>query len=138
MGLQADHVLDLLRHPVGIGTGKVDLVDHREHIQIVVQGQIHVGQGLGLDPLGRVHHQDGSVAGRQAPGHLVVKVHVSGSVNKVENIFFSVFCFIYRPHGLGLDGDAPLSLKFHVVKHLGLHLPAGQQPCHFDDPVRQR
>ena len=32
----------------------------------MVQGQVYVGQGLGLDSLGGVHHQYGAVAGSQA------------------------------------------------------------------------
>jgi hypothetical protein len=34
--------------------GQVDLVDDRNDLQVVLQRQIKVGQGLGLDPLGRV------------------------------------------------------------------------------------
>ena len=73
---QADDRVDLLQHPLGIAGGQVGLVEHREDFQVVLQGQVGVGQGLGLHPLGGVHHQDGPLAGGQAAAHLVGEVHV--------------------------------------------------------------
>ena len=42
MGLKSDHVLDLLSHTVRISARKVDLIDDRNNIKIVVKGKIHV------------------------------------------------------------------------------------------------
>ena len=67
-GVEADHVLDLLPHPLGLGGGQVDLVEHRHDLVVVVDGLIDIGQGLGLDALAGVHHQDRALAGRQARG----------------------------------------------------------------------
>ena len=39
--------------------------------------KIGVGQRLGLDALGGVHHQNGPFAGRQGTGDLVVEVHMA-------------------------------------------------------------
>ena len=36
---------------------------------------------------------------------------------------------------LRLDCDAALPLKFHIVKHLRLHLPAGQKPRLFNNAL---
>ena len=135
--LDADDVLDLPGHPVRVRAGQVDLVDHGKDLQVVVQGQVYIGQGLGLDALGGVHHQDCSVAGSQGTGHLVVEVHVSRSVDEVEDILLSVLCLINGTDGLGLDGNASLPLQIHVVQDLGLHLPLGQKSRHLDDTVRQ-
>ena len=49
-----------------------------------VAGQVEVRQGLRLDALGRVHQQDGSLAGGQAPGDLVGEVHVPRRVDQVQ------------------------------------------------------
>ena len=65
-GVQTDDILDFRCHPLRLRAGEVDFIDNRKHIQVMVQGQVHVGQGLGLDSLGGVHHQYGSVAGSQA------------------------------------------------------------------------
>ena len=103
----------------------------------MIQGQIHIGQGLGLNPLGRVHHQYSPVAGGQRTADLIIEIHMPRGVNQVEDILHAVPGFIDGAHSLGLDGDASLPLQFHVVQHLGLHLPAGQKTGALNDPVRQ-
>ena len=60
---QADDRVDLLQHPDRIRTGQVRLVQDREDLQAVLQGQVGVGQGLGLHALGGVHHQNCALAG---------------------------------------------------------------------------
>ena len=137
LGVNTDHVLDLLLDPLRLRAGQIDLIDHGHDIQVMIQRQVDICQGLGLHSLGRVHHQDRPVAGCQAPGNLVVKIHMPRRIDQIENVFFSVSCLVDRAHRLGLDGDAPLPLQIHVVQHLGLHLPAGQKPGLLDDPVRQ-
>ncbi len=59
--------LDLLHHPLDVGGGEVDLVDDRQDLQSVLDGEVHVGQGLGLDPLAGVDQQQGALAGDQRP-----------------------------------------------------------------------
>ena len=49
--IDADRRLDLLRHTFGFGGRKVDLVDHRHDLQVVVEGQVDIGDRLGLHPL---------------------------------------------------------------------------------------
>ena len=136
-GLDADDVLDLLGHLVGIGAGKVDLVDDRDDLQVMVHGQVDIAQGLGLHALGGVHHQDSAVAGGQGTGNFIIKVDVAGGIDQVENILLPVVGPIDGADGLGLDGDAPLPLQVHIVQDLLLHLPLGQKAGHLDDPVRQ-
>jgi hypothetical protein len=40
-----------------IGAGQIDLVQYRKNFQILVNSHIDIGQGLGLDPLGRINNQ---------------------------------------------------------------------------------
>ena len=103
----------------------------------MIQGQVYIGQGLGLDALRRVHHQYGAVAGCQGAADLIVEVHMAGGVYQVQDILLPVTGLVHGADGLGLDGDAPLPLQIHIVQHLGLHLPAGQQACVLDDAVGQ-
>jgi hypothetical protein len=56
-GVDADDVLDLLPHPLGLGRRQVDLVQNRNDFVIVINGLIDIRQGLGLDALRRVHDQ---------------------------------------------------------------------------------
>ena len=46
---------------------------------------------------------------------------MSRSVNKVEGIFLARLLIVHL-NGMTLDSDTALTLKFHVVKHLILHL----------------
>ena len=39
---------------VGVGRGQVDLVEDRDEREVLAHREVHVGQRLGLDPLGRV------------------------------------------------------------------------------------
>ena len=131
----ADDVLDLLRDPVGVGGGEVDLVDDRDDLEVVVDREIGVGQRLGLNPLGGVDHQHRPFAGGQRPGNLVVEVDVAGGVDQVELVDFAVFGGILQVDGPGLDGDAPFPLDVHIVEQLVLHVPFGDGAGGFQNPV---
>jgi hypothetical protein len=58
-----------LRHfqlpPLRLRPRQVDLVDHRDDLQVRIQREEEVGERLRLDALGGVHHQDGALARRQ-------------------------------------------------------------------------
>jgi hypothetical protein len=56
-GIDADHFLDLGLDLFGLGGGKVDLVDHRHDLVVVLDRLIDVGQRLRFHALRRVHHQ---------------------------------------------------------------------------------
>ena len=61
----ADNLLDLVLDALRVGSREVDLVHHRKDFQIVVQGEIGIGECLCLDSLGRVDDQHCALAGRQ-------------------------------------------------------------------------
>ena len=75
---------ELLRPLLGLRGGQVDLVEDRDDDQARVARQVVVGEGLRLEPLGRVDQQHGALAGRERPRHLVGEVHVAGRVDQVE------------------------------------------------------
>ena len=103
----------------------------------MLHGQVGVGQGLGLHPLGGVHHQHRPLAGRQGTAHLVVEVHVARGVDEVEAVGLPVGGLVVHPDGPGLDGDAPLPLQVHIVQQLGGHLPLLHRAADFNHPVGQ-
>ena len=127
-------MLGLLR----VGGRQVDLIEHRQNLQVVLHGEIGVGQSLGLHALGGVHHQHGALAGRQGPGHLIVEVHMARGVDEVQLVDLSVLGLVVQPDGPGLDGNAPFLFQVHVVQHLALHLPLADSLALFQQPVRQR
>ena len=73
MGVEADNVLDLLFDAVRLGGGKVDLVEDRHDLVIVVECLVNIGKRLRLDALARIDNKDRSLARSKAPAHLIAK-----------------------------------------------------------------
>jgi hypothetical protein len=136
-GVQAHHLLDLLRHPLRIGGGQVDLVHHRDDLEARVDRQVGVRQGLRLDPLGRVDHQHGAFAGLQGARDLVGEVDVARRVDQVEHVLLAVGRRVAHARGLGLDRDAALALQVHLVEELIALLAPGERPGGVQQPVGQ-
>ena len=87
---QADDALDLLAHHFGLGAGQVDLVDDRDDLEVVLDGQVDVGQRLRLDALGGVDDQQRALAGGQRARDFVGEVDVAGRVDQVELVLLAV------------------------------------------------
>ncbi len=122
LGGRPHHLLDLLRHRVGLGGHEVDLVDNRDDLQVVFHRQIQVRQRLRLDALRGVHDQDRALARLQRPADLVREVHVAGRVDQVQLIFMPVRGDITHTHRRGLDRHTLLTLQIHRIQHLGDHV----------------
>src|SRR5262249_62390320 len=92
--IETDDLLDLLPHPLRVRAWEIDLVDHRQEFQSMIQSEISIGERLGLDPLGRVDHQNGSFTGGEATRYLIGKIHVSGRIDQIEGIDLSIASLI--------------------------------------------
>ena len=136
-GFAADDVGDLGGVAVRVGGGQVDLVEHRDDVQIAVQRQIEVGQRLRLDALSGVHQQHRTLARLQRPRHLVGEVDVAGGVDQMQHVVGAVD-LPRQPDVLRLDGDAALTLDVHPVQVLGAHIPIGDHTGQLQHPVGQR
>ena len=123
--LDADDVLYLLLHPLRIGGGKVDLIQHGQDLEIVLGGKIGICEGLSLNALSRVHDEDGALAGGERSADLVAEVHVTRGVDKIKNVVLPVRRLIVEADGAGLYRYPVLALKVHIVKELIGHLPLG-------------
>ena len=53
---------------VGVGGREVDLVERGDDLEVVLEGEVAVGERLGLDALGGVDEQDHALAGGQRRG----------------------------------------------------------------------
>ena len=71
--LAADQVHDLVGHFLRHGVRQVDLVEHRNDFQVVPDGQVQVGNGLGLNALRGIHDQQRAFAGGNGAGHFVAE-----------------------------------------------------------------
>ena len=133
LGRDAEDVLDLGGEAVGVGRREVDLVEHGDDRQVVLEGEVAVGQRLRLDPLGGVDDEHDPLARRQRAAHLVAEVDVAGGVDEVEGVALPL-----DAHVLRLDRDAPLALELHRVEVLLAHVASFDGSGEFEDAVRQR
>src|SRR6185437_4802826 len=127
--VEADHVLDLLAHALRLGRRQVDLVEHR-HDRL-----IDIGQGLRLDALAGIDHQERALARRQGAADLVGEINMARRVHEVEDVAFAILRRVVEAHGLRLDGDATLALDLHAVEHLCTHLALLEPAAELDEAV---
>ena len=118
IGVESEVLVDLLLDPLDIGGGKVDLVDDRNHLEVVLECEVEVGDRLGFYALSGVDQQQGPLTGHQGPPHLVREVNVPRSVDEVEPVGLAVPRRVVEGHGVGLDGDATFALDVHRVEDL--------------------
>ena len=137
-GVEADDVLDLMAHPVGVGAREIDLVQHGDDREVVVEGQVDVRDGLGLHALRRIDHQDRPLARGEAARDLVGEVDVTGRVDQVEHVVLTVPRPVGQAHGARFDGDAALTLELHVVEELRLHLTGRHGTRALEEAIGQR
>ena len=142
LGPAADQVRQLVGVLLRLGGRQVDLVQHGDDREVVLHGQVQVGERLRLDALRGVDQQHGALAGGQRAGHLVGEVDVTG-----VSIMFRM-CVVPVPsptrgvHGSRtawrLDRDAALALDVHPVEVLGAHLAVLHHAGLLQHPVGQR
>ena len=138
VGRQADEIFDFGGGAFGFGLRQIDLVQHRQHLQPLIDGRDAVGDRLRLDALGRVHDQQRPFARRQRTRDLVAEVHVPRRVDEIQPIGFAIARAVLQRDALRLDGDAPLALDVHGIQHLIGHLPRRKRPAQPNEPIRQR
>ena len=97
-----------------------------------------VGDGLSLDALRGVDHQDRALAGLERTADLVGEVDVSGRVDEVELVGLSVVGVVHHADGLRLDGDAALPLDVHRVEYLLHHVALFHGVGELEDAVCKR
>ena len=136
--VEADDVLDLALALVRLRARQVDLVDDRNDLEVVVDGEIGVGQRLRLDALRRVNQQQRALAGGQRPRDLVAEVHVSGRVDQIEDVLLAAVGGVVQADRMRLDRDAALALEVHGVEDLRLHLARLKRAGEFEEAICQR
>ena len=75
--VEADDLLDLAARLFGLRAGEIDLVDDRNDLEAVLDGEVGVGQRLRLDALRGVDQQQRAFAGGERPRHLVGEIDVA-------------------------------------------------------------
>ena len=135
MSINADNILDLLNYPLRIGSREIYLVENRKYFEISIKGKVHVGKSLGFDPLGRINHQQTPFTGGKRAGNLIGKVNMAGGIDQIENIGSAIISRVVETHSLRLDGNAPFTLKIHLVEELILLVPVRKSAGILQKPV---
>ncbi len=117
--LAAEQVYDFVFHLFGHCACHVAFVDDGDNLQVVFDGHVEVGDGLCLHALRGIHYQQCSFASGDGTGNFVREVHVSRSINQIQNIFLT-FVHVLHLDGMALDGNPSLFLQIHIIKHLAL------------------
>ena len=89
-GVESHRALDHLFGARNVGALQVNLVDHGNDFEPMIDGQIRVRQRLRLDTLRRVHHQQRAFARGERARHFVGKIHVPGRVDQVELVGLAI------------------------------------------------
>ena len=134
----AEHGGQLAGDSVWIGRRQIDLVDDRDDLEAFLDGEIGIGQRLGLDTLGGIGHQERSLARLETSGYLVREVDVARGVDEVQFVPRSRRMVEVDPHRVRLDRDPPLPLQVHVVEHLVAHLSLGDGAGAFQQAIGKR
>ena len=138
VGFGADQIMDFVGALVGLSARKIDLVEDGYDFQAGIHGQQEIGQGLGLDPLRRIHDQNGAFTRYERPRHLVRKVDMPGRIDKIELIQLPIFGVVAHPHGIQLDRDAALALQVHRIEDLLAHQSLVEGARELDQAVGKR
>ena len=141
----ADDAGELRGVLLGLRGRQVDLVEHRDDVQVSAEREVEVGQRLGLDALRGVDQQHRGLARLERPRHLVGEVDVARGVDHVQHVHAGLGALLVvvrhgprHPHGLALDGDAALALDVHPVEILRPGHPLVDDPGQLQHPVGKR
>ena len=136
VGVQLEGLVHLVEHARRVGVGQVDLVQDGHQGQALREGQVEVGDGLGLHALAGVDEQQGAAARGVAARDLGAEVDVAGGVDEVQQV---VVALVVVDHGarLRLDRDAALALHVQLVEDL-LVAAGLDRARQLEQPVRQR
>ena len=137
IGRNGQDFLQLLLGHWDIGVRQVDLVDDRNDRQTLLHGQVHIGDGLGLDTLSGIDDEQSSLTGAERTADLVGEVHMSWGVDQVQLVALPILGLVVHRDRMGLDGDATLLFQVHRIQMLCLERPILDSSRRLEQSVRQ-
>ena len=132
------NVLKLLLGLRHVRVREVNLVDDRDDFEVLLHRQVDIGDGLRLDSLGGIHHQQRPFARAEAARDFVGEIHVARRINQVQLVGFAVARLVKHRDRMRLDGDAALLFQVHGIEQLVFHFARGDGAGAVQQPVRQR
>ena len=101
---------ELFFHGWNIANG-VYLIQDGQDLQVLLLGQVVVGQRLRLDALRDVDQQQRALAASHGPFNFIMEVHMARRVHQVEQVLMPV---VGVDHGGSLRLDSNASVPFHL------------------------
>ena len=135
---QGEHLLHLFVAEFEVRGGQVDLVDDRDDLQILLEGEVHICDGLRLHALRRVDEQERPLACAEGTRNLIGEVHVSRGVDQIQLVGVAVSCRVLHADRVGFDRDAAFAFEIHPVQQLLLKITLGYRAGQFEQAVGQR
>ena len=89
---------------VDVGSGKVNFVYYGDDVEVLLKGEVNVGEGLGLDALSSIDDENGGFHGLETAGDFVAKIHMAGGVDEVKFV-----AFVMHLDGREFDGNTLFS-----------------------------
>ena len=117
-----NQVHDLVFHFFDHGAIHIDLIDHRNDLQIVLNRQVKITDGLGLDTLGGINQQKTTFAGGQCPAYFITEIHVAGCIDQVQDILLPVGVFIINLDGMTFNRNPLFPFEIHIIQYLVHHI----------------
>ncbi len=136
--IDTDHVFDFLSRPVSICRRQIDLVEHRDDFDPLLNCGVAIGDSLCFDALGRIDHKQGTLACGKRAADFVREIDVPWRIDQVEIVGLAIPRPVRQGRRLRLDGNAALALEIHRVEHLLLHLAIGKSAAALDQSIGQR
>ena len=107
-------------------------------VRPLLERQMNVGHGLGLDPLRGIHDEQRAFAGGQAAGDFIGEIDVPRRIEQVEPVVVAVLRLVFHRHRMRLDGDAAFALQIHRIEQLVLLIALGDRAGALEQAVGQR
>ena len=114
---------------------EIDLVDDRDNLKVVLNGEIGVRDSLSLDTLRRIDEKQRALARRQRPGYFVREIDVTRCVDEVQHVTLAIVWLCMKTNCLSLDRDPTLTFKVHAIEDLRLHFAWPERAGQLEEPV---
>ena len=135
-GIHAKNVSKLLRTLLRVRGGQVDLVQDRNHGQSTLFSNPVHGNGLRLNTLCRIYHQQSRLTHRERAAHLVGKVDVARRIDQIEEKRFRTLRrLVQHAHSLRFDSDATITLDFELIENLFVGCMARNGVCALQESI---
>ena len=135
--VESDSLLYLLFDTIRFGGGEVDFVDDGNEFEIILEGDVDIGDSLCFDALGSIDDQQCAFTRCERAAHFIGKIDMTRSVDQVEGVDFSLF-FVLKPNALRFYRDAALFFDIHRIHHLCAHLTIRYRAALLNETICER